>query len=200
MRKYIIVATAIVAASACVNEKKATRWMDENRPQAAGYCAERFPVDTTSRVTYLTPDSSKYKTAYVNLSAYADSLFKELQDARSIWIPTPASPCPPQVNLDSLRKVIDAQIKRGLQPCKDSVKVVNNTVVDPRPLIALQAKFDALQAKCDQKDVTIGKRDQTITDQQAKLNKLRAYLWLFWGLIVLLIVYVLLKLRYKLPF
>jgi hypothetical protein len=188
----LFVAIALVHCCSCVTERKVNRWLNEHPTQAAGYCADKFPPDTTSRVVYGAPDTAAYEAAYWELANYADSLFNELSAARNDFIPTPAIPCPPLVNLDSLRKAVDKEIRKRLAPCKDSIQYVKYTVVD-------KARETHLQGRLDEKDGVISARDKTITEQGEKIKSQKKWFWLFWALVVVIVGYVLLKLRFKLP-
>lgn len=193
MKNYIIgFLAAILLLTSCITEKKVNRWLNEHPTQAAGYCADNFPPDTVSRIIYDSVDMKAYEQAYMNMSYYADSLFQQLEAARNSFRPSPSQPCPPVVNLDSLRKAVDAEIKKRLTPCKDSIKVVERTIVD-------KAREKQLQGKIDEKDAVITARDKTISEKDAKIKSKNKYVWLFWGLVVLLVGYVFAKIRFKLP-
>lgn len=176
----------------CITQKTVTRWLNEHPTEAAGYCADEFPPDTSTRVIYDSVDSKAYEEAYWELARYSDSLFNQLEDARNSFTPTANNPCPPAVNLDSLRKAVDKEIRTRLTPCKDSIKVVETTVID-------RARERQLQGKLDAKDGVISERDKRITELETKVKGLRKWPWMFWGLVALIAVYVLLKLRLKLP-
>lgn len=183
----------MVFLSSCLTEKKAYRWLDDHPTTAAGYCADKFPPDTTARLIIDTIDTGAYDAAYLQLSSYADSLFNQLKKQREAYKPTPDQPCPPAVNIDSLRKVVDQEIRKRLTPCKDSIQKIVNTVVD-------RAREKQLQGKLDEKDLTISKRDKRISELDAQVKRLKKWGWLFWILVVLIGGYTLFKLRYKSPF
>jgi hypothetical protein len=193
MKTLIITALAAILLSSCITEKKVKGWLNDNPTTAAGYCADNFPPDTVSKIIYDSVDMKAYEQAYMNMSYYADSLFQQLEAARNSFRPSPSQPCPPVVNLDSLRKVVDAEIKKRLTPCKDSIKVVERTIVD-------KAREKQMQGKIDEKDAVISARDKTISEKDAKIKSKNKYVWMFWGLVVLIGVYVFAKLKLKLPF
>jgi hypothetical protein len=174
--------------AACVTQKKVSTWLNDHPTAAAGYCADKFPPDTTSRVITDSVDTKAYEAAYNGMATYADGLFMQLKQARESFKATPRQPCPPVMNLDSLRRAVDAQIRVRLIPCKDSIKVVTTTVVD-------RAREIQLQGTIDEKDATIMARDKRVTE----LEGLRKWPWMFWGLVALLGLYVFVKIRYKLP-
>jgi hypothetical protein len=182
-----------VSFCGCINQKKVTQWLDEHPTEAAGYCADRFPPDTTAQVSYDSVDTKSYYQAYEQLNSYADSLFDQLQQERNQFVPAPGQPCPPAVNIDSLRRVVDGEIRRRLAPCKDSIKYIKYTVVD-------KAREKQLQGKLDEKDDVISARDETISENAAKIKSQSKWFWLFWGMVGLNILYVFLKLKLKLPF
>lgn len=165
--------------------------MNEHEAAAVGYCADHFPPDTSTRVIFDGLDTAAYEAAYWEMARYADSLFNQLEADRNAFKPTPESPCPPPVNLDSLRKAVDVQIRKRLIPCKDSVKTVIKTIVD-------DAKVKHLQFKIDEKDAIISARDKRITELETKAASLKKWVWWFWGLVVVIAGYVVLKLRFKL--
>lgn len=191
MRKLLLF-ISIALLSSCVTQKKVNAWLNDHPTVAAGYCADKFPPDTTTRVITGTVDTASYAAAYNNMATYADSLFTQLQIQRNAFKPTAERPCPPQVNIDSLRKAVDMEIRKRLVPCKDSIKTVVYTVVD-------KAREKQLQGKLDEKDGTITARDTRITELEGKVKALRKWAWLFWGLIAAIVVYTLIKLRFKLP-
>jgi hypothetical protein len=178
----------ILILSGCITQSKVNTWLNDHPTAAAGYCADKFPPDTTSRVVTDSIDTQAYEAAYNGMASYADSLFMQLKKARESFKATPQRPCPPAMNLDSLRKAVDAEIRRRLIPCRDTVKVVTNTVVD-------RAREKQLQGIIDQKDSTITARDKRITEMEG----LRKWVWMFWGLVTLLGLYAFVKIRYKLP-
>lgn len=177
----------------CVTQQKVNTWLRDHPTKAAGYCADNFPPDTTTRTIINTVDTGAYEAAYQNMERYSDSLFMELKHRRESFIPTPQRPCPPLVNLDSLRKSIDAELRKRLAPCKDSIQKVVYTIVD-------KAREKQLQGTLDEKDATISARDKTISEKDNAIGRLKKWPWLFWLLVVLIGGYAFLKLRYKLPF
>lgn len=184
---------SLLMLASCMTENKVNTWLDDHPTKAAGYCADKFPPDTTTRVITDSVDTAAYEQALNNMHTYADSLFVALKKQRDAFRPTAQQPCPPPVNLDSLRKVVDAEMRKRLIPCKDTVKVVTNTIVD-------RAREKQLQGKLDEKDVTITARDKRITEQENQIKSLKKWPWLFWALVALIGGYTFLKLRYKLPF
>lgn len=197
MKKIILGGLFLLIISAhfcsCITEKKVNSWLNDHPTKAAGYCADKFPPDTTTRVITDSVDTKAYEAAYWEMARYADSLFNQLEERREAFRPTPGNPCPPYTNLDSLRKAVDIQIRRRLTPCKDSIQKVVYTVID-------KAREKQLLGKLDEKDVIVSARDKRITELEAKNNRLKKWPWLFWALVVAIGGYVLLKLRFKLPF
>lgn len=187
--KLLAIQFFLIMIASCITQSKVNTWLNDHPTTAAGYCADKFPPDTTSRVISDSVDTRAYEAAYSGMATYADSLFIELQKQRESFKATPQQPCPPPVNLDSLRKSVDTEIRKRLTPCKDTIKTVINTVVD-------RAKERQLQGTIDQKDATITARDKRVTE----LEGLRKWVWMFWGLVVCIAFYMFLKLRYKLPF
>lgn len=181
---FIISAFALMCS--CTTQRKATNWFDDHPVIAAGYCSLKYPPDTVTRKEFKNVDSSGYEEAYNNMSHYADSLFyrlDSLQHARQ----AAGLPCP-SLNLDSLRKEVDKEIRRRLKPCVDSVTHIFHTVVD-------MAKVKELEGKLGQKDATITERDKTITELQKKVKDKNKWIWMFWGLLLLLGLYAVLKLK-----
>ena len=183
----------ITAFMGCITQQKAKRWMNEHPQDAAGICAGQFPTDTTSKWIITAPDTSKYHTAYNDLSRYANDLLDSIVTMREVFKPTPQQPCPPPVNIDSLRKAIDKEIRKRLMPCKDSTREVIYTVPD-------KPKEKHLQDISDAKDQTISKRDNTITQLNNQIIGLKKYKTIVWVVIGLIALYIFLKLRFKLPF
>jgi hypothetical protein len=109
----------------------------------------------------------------------------QLKQQRESYKPTPQQPCPPAVNLDSLRKAVDAETRKRLMPCKDSIQKVVYTVVD-------HAREAMLQGLVDEKD-------KIITRQQTTIENQRKWPWLFFGLIAIIALYIFLKIRFKFP-
>jgi len=179
---------SLILLSACITQRKAEQWMDSHETKAAKYCADKFSVDTVSKTEFKYVDSSGYKNAYNEISGYADSLFYQLDSIRHASLGRPCN-----INLDSLRKVIDKEIRSRLKPCVDSVVRVTNTVVN-------RAKETYLQGLIDEKDgvITKSQKDNQQLFQQVKDEK--KWLWRFIGLVAIIAVYVFLKIRFKLPF
>lgn len=192
-RQKLLTLLLTVSFCSCITERKVKRWLNEHPTEAAGYCADEFPPDTTAQVIYDTVDTKAYYKAYQQLNGYADSLFDQLQQERNRFVPTPAAPCPPQVNIDSLRTVVDKEIRKRLIPCKDDVKYIKYTVVD-------KAREKQLQGKLDEKDGVISARDKRITEQEAKIKGQKKWFWFFWSLVALIGVYAIIKFKLKLPF
>jgi hypothetical protein len=193
MKKNIFIILLAIYFTSCMTENKVNRWNDNHEAQAAGYCADKFPPDTTTRVITDSVDTKAYEAAYNGMATYADSLFMQLKQQRESFKASPQAPCPPAVNLDSLRKAVDAEMRKRLAPCKDSIQKVTYTVVD-------KAREKQLQGKLDEKDGTITARDKTISQKDKTIDGLKKWPWLFWILISLIGAYTFLKLRFKLPF
>ena len=181
-----------MAFASCITESKVNSWLKDHQTKAAGYCADNFPPDTLTRVVTDSVDTAAYEAAYNGMATYADSLFMQLKRQRESFKATPQAPCPPSVNLDSLRKAVDAEMRKRLIPCKDTVKVITNTVVD-------RAREKQLQGKMDEKDATITARDKRNTELEADNKALKKWPWLFWLMVALIGGYTFLKLRFKLP-
>lgn len=184
--KYIIIALLFTS---CMTLKKAERWLNEHPTEAAGYCATTFPPDTTARIVKNEPDSAGYKESYEDLSRLADSIFYQLDSLQHIP-PTADQPCPPRVNLDSLRKEVDREIRKRLTPCVDSIEFVYTTVID-------RAKERHLQGKLDEKDAVISARDKRITELDGKIKSKNKWIWMFWILVALTGGYTALKITKK---
>jgi hypothetical protein len=183
--KYLII--LLVLFSSCINQKKVTSWLNNHPTEAAGYCADKYPPDTISRVITKNVDSADYFNAYMNMSYLADSLFYKLDSIQHL---PPAER--PKINIDSVRKAVDKEIRKRLKPCIDTVKVVTNTVVD-------RAKETALKYLIDEKDKVITGQQKDIKELNDKVKAKNKWIWMFWGLVVLCGLYTLLKLRFKLP-
>jgi hypothetical protein len=121
------------------------------------------------------------------MSFLADSLFWKLDSLQHL---------PPdkrsQINIDSLRKVIDKEIRKRLKPCVDSVKVVTSTVVD-------RAREVTLKYIIDEKDKVITSLQKDNQELTERLKAKRKWVWMFCGLLLLIGVYVFAKIRFKLP-
>jgi hypothetical protein len=192
MRSKIIIASMVIISS-CITQKKAESWMDRNELKAAGYCANKFPPDTITRLTFMEPDTSKYHNAVLGVLGFADSLINVIKSQRAEFVATVQHPCPPLIDLDSLRRVIYAEVKRAALPCKDSIRRIVNTVVD-------RAREKQLVGIIDHKDATITARDATVTELRADLKAAQKWKWIFWSIVAAVGIYVFLKLRFKLPF
>lgn len=185
--KYFIIILAF-SLSSCLTEKKVNTWLDDHEQQAATYCATKFPPDTLTKTVIENIDSAGYYDAYMNMSYLADSLFVRLDSLTHAA--TPDKPYKP--NIDSIRKVVDKEIRKRLKPCIDTVKVVTNTVID-------RARERQLQGVVEEKNNTISARDKRITELESKIKARGKWIWMFWVLLALLGGYTLLKLRFKLP-
>jgi hypothetical protein len=187
--KNITIILLTIFFTSCITQKKVNRWNNDHPIQAAGYCADNFPPDTITRTVTQNIDSAGYYDAYMNMAGLADSLFYRLDSLTHAA--TPEHPYKP--NIDSIRKVVDAEIKRRLKPCVDTVKVVTNTVID-------RAREKQLQGKLDEKDAIITARDKRISELEVQVKVLKKWCWYFWIAVALIGVYTFLKLRFKLPF
>lgn len=187
--KYLII---VLLFTSCITQKKVNSWLNDHPTEAAGYCADHFPPDTTTKTIFQKVDSSGYIEANNRLSGYADSLFLRLDSLQHV-LPTSDQPCPPRINLDSLRKEVDREVKKRLIPCVDSVVHINHTVVD-------RAREKQLQGKLDEKDGVISARDKRISELEAKVKAKNKWIWMFWILLALCGLYVLLKVRKLVPF
>lgn len=184
--KYWII--LLVLLSSCLTQKKVNNWLDDHEQEAAGYCATKFPPDTLTKTVIENIDSAGYFDAYMNMSYLADSLMSEIE--RKAATATPDNPYKP--NIDSIRRVVDKEIRKRLKPCIDTVKVVTNTVID-------RARERQLRGVIDEKDKVISARDKRITELEAKVKAKNKWVWMFWILVALAGGYTLLKLRFKLP-
>jgi hypothetical protein len=188
MPKLLTTLLLCVLLTSCVTEKKVNRWLNEHETEAAGYCADNFPPDTVTKTVVENIDSAGYFDAYMGMSTYADSLFWRLDSMKRNATPER----PYRLNMDSLRKAVDKEIRKRLKPCIDTVKVVTNTVID-------RAREVQLSGKLNEKDGTISARDKRITELEGKVKSKNKWVWMFWGLVVLIVGYTVLKLRFKLP-
>lgn len=189
--RYIIIPVIILFAS-CTTQKKVNRWLNENPVKAAEYCADKFPVKESVDTTYKV-DSAAYEEAYRELWGYADSLlaeYEKLYSAKS----TPEKPVlaadnSTPINVDSLRKQISAKIRKSLKPCIDSIQTVVIKQVD-------SAKVYALQGRIDEKDKVISARDKTISEKEAKIKAQKKWVWMFFGLLLLIAAYIFGKMKF----
>ena len=184
--KYLIIILSVLLTS-CLTEKKVNRWLNEHEQQAATYCADNFPPDTLTKTVIEQTDSAGYYDAYINMAYLADSLFFRLDSLQHL----PPSERP-KINIDSVRRVVDKEIRRRLKPCVDTVRVVTNTVID-------MARVRQLQGLIDKKDFVIAEMQVRVNDQQDKIKSQRKWFWLFWALVIAAGLYTFVKVRYKLP-
>lgn len=189
--KILTTISFMLMIAGCITESKVNSWLKDHPTKAAGYCADNYPPDTTFKIITGAVDTSGYQMALSNMHTYADSLFLALKMQRESFRPTPQEPCPPAVNLDSLRKAVDAEMRKRLTPCKDSIQKIVYTVVD-------KAREKQLQGKVDEKDGTITARDKRITELESNLKGLKKWPWLFWALVVLVLAGLYLNQKFKL--
>lgn len=182
--KYIAI---IILFASCVSQKKVNRWLNDHPTEAAGYCADNFPPDTLTKTFIKEVDSAGYNEAYINMSYLADSLFNRLDSIEHL----PPSERP-KINIDSLRKVVDKEIRKRLQPCVDTVIYITYTVVD-------KAREKQLQGLVDKKDFVIAEMQVRANERDDKIKVQRKWFFLFWGLVVAVGAYAFIKIRYKLP-
>ncbi len=182
--KYLLI---IMLFASCMTQKKAEGWMNAHENEAAHYCSAKFPVVPHTDTVYQAPDTSKYVEAKRNLEHTLNSVLAELQ--RKTNTATPEHPYRP--NIDSIRIVLAKDIRRGLEPCKDSTKFIKYTVVDRAREIYLQGILDA-------RNKTIGDKDKLISTCQEKYAGAIKYVWMFWALVAAIVVYAILRFRFKL--
>lgn len=182
--RYLII---IILFTSCVTQKKVNRWLDDHKTEAAGYCADNFPPDTITRTVTQNIDSAGYYDAYMNMSYLADSLFFRLDSIQHL---PPGDR--PKINVDSLRKIVDKEIRKRLKPCIDTVIHVTHTVVD-------KARETQLRGLVDKKDFVIAKMQIKADERENKIRSQRKWFFLFWGLVVAAGIYAFVKVRYKLP-
>lgn len=181
---YIILCLAFTS---CVTQKKVNNWLDNHPMEAAGYCADNFPPDTVTRTVVENIDSAGYYDAYMNMSYLADSLFFRLDSIQHL---PPGNR--PKINIDSLRKIVDKEIRKRLKPCIDTVIHVTHTVVD-------KARETQLRGLVDKKDFVIAEMQVKANERESKIKSQRKWFFLFWGLVVAAGIYAFVKVRYKLP-
>ena len=184
--KYLI-PILLICLSSCLTEKKVNRWLNEHEQQAAGYCAKKFPPDTLTKTVIEQTDSTGYFDAYMSMAYLADSLFYRLDSLQHL---PPGER--PKINIDSIRKAVDKEIRKRLKPCVDTVRVVTNTVID-------RARERQLQGVIDEKNNVISVRDKRNSELEAKIKAKNKYVWMFWVLVALIVGYTALRLRCKLP-
>jgi hypothetical protein len=186
MKKNLSIIVLLAAFAGCVTQKKVNTWLNDHPTAAAGYCADNFPPDTVTKTVFQTVDSSGYLDAYLNMSYLADSLFYKLDSLQHL--PGVASY---KLNIDSLRKAVDKEIRRRLKPCVDSVVHITNTVVD-------RAREKQLQGKLDEKDAVVSAKDNRITELESQVKGLKKWPWLFWLLVALVAAGLYLNQKFKL--
>lgn len=179
----------LFSLSSCLTEKKVHSWLDDHEYNAAKYCSQKFPVDTISKTEYKYVDSSGYQDAYLRISDYADDLLAKLDSVTNAA--TPDRPYKP--NIDSLRSVINKEVRQRLKPCIDSVVYIKLTVID-------HAREVVLQGLIDEKDQLITKEQEANQRLTDKVHDQRKWFYQFWGLVLLIAGYIFLKLRFKFPF
>lgn len=173
----------LLLLSSCLTEKKVNTWLDDHTQQAAGYCAKKFPPDTLTRTVIENADSSGYFDAYMNMAYLADSLFSRLDSIQHL---PPGER--PRINIDSLRKAVDKEIRKRLKPCIDTTIRITYTIRD-------RAKEVELQGTVDEKDKVISARDKRNSELEEKVKSKNKWVWMFWGLVVLVGGYAALRLR-----
>ena len=193
VRNLVLFLTVSYLAPSCINQKKVTRWLNENPGKAAEWCADEFPVKESVDSSYKI-DSADYEQAYAEVWAYADSLLNELDNRVEAGHGgyVPVGSFPPPMSIDSLRLAISKQLRKSLKPCIDSVKVITRTIENI-------ARVSALSHDLREKDKVISARDQTITEQAKKIKAKTKWVFFFWILVGLIAVYIYLKIRFKLP-
>lgn len=187
MNKNITIALLLVLFTSCITQKKVNNWLDDHPTEAAGYCADNFPPDTISKVITKNIDSADYYNAYMNMAYLADSLFFRLDSIQHL---PPGER--PKINIDSLRKIVDKEIRKRLKPCVDSVVHITHTVID-------KAREKQLQGLIDKKDFVIAEMQVRANEREDKIRSQRKWFWLFWALVVAAGLYTFVKVRYKLP-
>lgn len=185
--KTIIVAISALILTSCLTEKKVNKWLGDHRQAGAKYCADEFPPDTLTKTVTQNIDSAGYFDAYMNMSGLADSLFWRLDSLQQL----PGNP-PVRLNIDSLRKVVDKEIRKRLTPCLDTVIYITNTVVD-------KAKETVLQGLISDKDQVITGQQKNNLELQEKLKKAKKWMWWFWGLVAVIGLGILAKVKKWLP-
>lgn len=183
--KYIII---LLLFTSCITQKKVEHWLNDHQMQAAKYCSDRFPVVPEIDTVYKAPDTTKYAEAVNNLEQTLDSALAELK--RKSAAATPEKPYRP--NIDSIRSILVADIRRGVRPCKDSIQYIEITKVD-------KAREVYLQGLVDVKDDTITKLQNQNAKLQEKLSAARKWAWWFWILVTAIGLYIFARLKLKLP-
>lgn len=187
MKQILLVLFSCTLFASCLTEKKVNGWLDDHKTEAAGYCADTFPPDTITRTVTQNIDSAGYYDAYMNMAYLADSLFFRLDSIQ--YLPPGDRP---KINIDSLRKIVDKEIRKRLRPCVDTVIHVTHTVVD-------KARETQLRLLVDKKDFVIAEMQVKADERDSKIRSQRKWFFLFWGLIVAAGLYTFVKVRYKLP-
>lgn len=170
MIKYIaFMSVAVISISSCTTAGKATRYFDEHRDTAAGYCAVRYPPNLDSSIK-ITTDTAAYNEYIENAGKYSDSLLKITQDrndqialghelikqlrVKGEYSESVAQELADQLNkihpvdTAALRRSIEKQIRNTLKPCRDTtitVKVENTARV-----AAEKARADKYQGTADE--------------------------------------------------
>lgn len=188
MNRIVTIIIGSILFASCITQKKVNRWLNDHPTEAAGYCADKFPPDTLTKTVVENIDSAGYYDAYMDMSYLADSLMNEVK--RKSAAATPDKPYKP--NIDSIRRVVDKEIRKRLKPCIDTVRIVTNTVID-------RARERHLQGLIDKKDYVISEMQVKANERDDKIRSQRKWFWLFWALIVLAGLYTLMKIRFKLP-
>jgi hypothetical protein len=183
----LILFISIALMSSCVTQNKVNRWLNDHSTEAAAYCADNFPPDTVSKITTKNVDSSGYFDAYMNMAYLADSLFYRLDSIQNL--PPEQRP---KINVDSLRKMVDKEIRKRLKPCIDTIVHVTHTVID-------KAREKQLQGLIDKKDFVIAEMQVKANEREDKIKAQRKWFFLFWVLVVAAGIYAFVKIRYKLP-
>lgn len=164
--RYLIV-IGLLALSGCINQRKVSCWLQENRAYGAGYCAKEFPFKEVEDTVVMYVDSSNFFEAYSEMSLYADSLINVIRNQKTDTI-----------NVDSLKRSIEKGIRRKLRPCIDSVKVVTRYIENT-------AKVEALELENKTLKDTITKRDQTVSEFYGILTKYKRIVAVMFGVLLI---------------
>lgn len=184
--KYIII---IFLFCSCMSQRKVTSWLNNHPTEAAGYCADRFPIKEVTDTLYLV-DSSDYAKAYEELVRYTDSLTQVALDRRPdtvlhnsiAYITVP----PSKKLIDSIRASVAVQLKRSLKPCIDS----SRTIIRVQENTARVKELEGISRD----------KDRIIIDQVQRIKWQVRWIWWFWILVAINGAYVLLKVRKIIPF